>query len=60
MKPTMQLRAMKRTLWISDDQAINYYVIQQLWEGRDGEDVWTEWRDLPVVNEYENPDSWPS
>lgn len=58
MKRTMVLRAMKRTRWISDDRAINYYVIQQLWEGNDEGEVYQEWRDLPVVDEDERQDEW--
>jgi hypothetical protein len=58
VNPTTKLRAQRRISWVSDDLARHTFVIQQLWEEEIAGEVYSEWRDLPVVDEDEKPDGW--
>lgn len=49
-QPTMQLRVQKRPTFNSDGGHCNY-VLQQLFEGTGADLGFTEWRDVPVVDE---------
>lgn len=51
MKPTMQLRMMKKVRHVSDNKAEALYIVQQYWEGELGDECSGDWLDLPVVDE---------